>query len=64
MGACCKAKVLLAGTILYGLGVLLQSAHNVIRSPLFVRASEVVGILMLVGLAVQTWGMVARFRSS
>ena len=39
----------LAGAILYGLGVLLLSAHNLVRSPLFVRAREAVGILTLVG---------------
>lgn len=49
----------LAGTILYGIGVLLQSAHNLVRFPL-VRA----GILISAGLAVQIWGIVARYHES
>lgn len=46
----------LAGMTHFCLGVLLQSAHNLVRSPLFVRAREAVGILNA-GLAVQIWGM-------
>lgn len=53
----------LAGTILYGIGVVLQSAHNLVRFPL-VRASEVAGILISAGLAVQIWGIVARYHES
>jgi hypothetical protein len=53
----------LAGTVLYGIGVLLQSTHNLVRFPL-VRASEVVGILISAGLAVQIWGIVARYHDS
>jgi hypothetical protein len=53
----------LAGTMLYGIGVLLQSAHNLVRFPL-VRLSEVVGFLISAGLAVQIWGIVARYHDS
>ena len=53
----------LAGTILYGIGALLESAHNLVRFPL-VRAGEVVGILIAAGLAVQIWGIVARYHDS
>ena len=34
------------------------------RSPLLVHPSEVVGILMSVGLAVQIWRIVARYHDS
>jgi hypothetical protein len=53
----------LAGTILYSMGALLQSAHNLGRFPL-VRAGEVAGILISAGLAVQIWGIVARYHDS
>lgn len=53
----------LAGTILYGIGVLLQSAHNLVRLPL-VRAGEVVGVLISAGLAIQIWGLVAHYHDS
>ena len=45
------------------MGALLQSAHNLGRFPL-VRASEVAGILISAGLAVQIWGIVARYHGS
>ena len=49
--------------MLYGIGVLLQSAHNLVRFPL-VRLSEMVGFLISAGLAVQIWGIVARYHDS
>ena len=57
-------RKVLAGTILYGIGVLLESPQNVVRFPRFFHAREVVGILMLAGLAVQICGVVAHYHDS
>ena len=57
-------RTFLTGTILFCLGVLLQFAQTFFRPPLFVCATEVVGILESVGLATQIWGIAARYHDS
>jgi hypothetical protein len=45
------------GTLLFGLAVLLQLAHDYAKSPLFVHVGAVVGAL----IALQFWGLGARY---
>ena len=49
--------------MLYGIGVPLPSAHNLDRFPL-IRAGEVAGIVIAVGLAVQISRIVDRYHDS
>ena len=57
-------RKVLAGTMLYGIGVLLESPQSVVRFPRFFHTGEVVGILMLAGLAAQICGIVAHYHDS
>lgn len=48
----------LAGTVIFAAGVLLQTVDNVSRSPLLTHSRNLVGALMLLGLAIQVWALV------
>ena len=54
----------LTGTLLFVLGVLLQSAQNLAVSPPFAYARGAASLLMSVGLAVQIWGLVVHYHDS
>lgn len=55
----------LAGTMIFGVGVLLELARYFVHSPLFMRHTRnLVGVLMSLGLLVQIWGLVARYHNS
>jgi hypothetical protein len=49
------------GTLLFGLAVLLQLVRDYPKFPLFVHVRAVVGALMLLGVALQFWGLGARY---
>ena len=45
------------GTIVFGIGVLLQLAHSYGLVPAFAHARVLIGLLMLAGMTLQAWGL-------
>jgi hypothetical protein len=53
----------LAGTVIFGLGVVLMLVHGYVHSPLGTLTGRGALVLMLLGLGFQIWGLKSRAAS-